>query len=114
MLIEEGELLRWWWRFQPDSAPVANVVHLAEARYLLHGRVRERRGQVRPLAVGALVPGHTLRPVKSKHAHEVLARPVTQVQHAAPQPGGSGVAGCPDDCLDLIRPVGKSGQDGSQ
>src|SRR5713226_7346122 len=102
MLIEQGQLLGRWWRFQLDLAAIADVVQLAQPGYLAHRLLRERRRQVGPTSIRRLIAWDQLRPVFREHAHEVLARAVAQVQHAAPKAGRPSRARGLDDRLDAI------------
>src|SRR5438094_8053067 len=111
MLSQQRKLFGWWRGLQPDGAAVAHLMDLAQPSHLSHRRLSEGRGQVRAVAVHALVFRHELRPVALEHGHEVLASARAQVQHAAPDAGGTRGARRFDYRLDLLGPVRETGPD---
>src|SRR5713226_5592722 len=111
MLSQQRKLFGWWRGLQPDGSAITHLVELAEPRHLSHRRRGEGGRQVRAVSVHALVPRHELRPVALEHGHEVLSGAWAQVQHAGPDAGGPCFACRFDHRLDLLRPVGQTGQD---
>src|SRR5436190_1906126 len=111
MLIEQGWLFGFGRWFEDHTPPVRYTVPRTQPRDLAHRLLPDHGRQVCAVAVGLLVARHELWPVTRQHRHEVFACAVLQVQHARPQPGGSGGAGCLDDLLEQLGAVGQPGED---
>src|SRR6266853_5693369 len=60
MLAEEGELLRFRWRFEDNAAPVGNALCRSESGHGLHSRLTQRLRQVSTGSIRALVAWHEL------------------------------------------------------
>src|SRR5256885_806493 len=89
MLIEQGQLLRLRRRFEDHASAVRNAVHGAQPRDLAHGLLAKHGRKIGAVEVSLLVSRHELGPVPVQYGHEVLARPVLEVQHAGPQSRGA-------------------------